>query len=170
MDDEYDWQDSWVLTTGTQEQRNFYLKMLGETGKNKMENLKAQLNKLYITCHKCGGNFNDDCRDCPTLSKRCELYSELEKLKDKNMPRIEGEQTYFTAKDARKVSDEVSSSRITAEIDEVYKLINDARWEGENKVTLLKKKLMDSTIKFLEEKGFKVKIECVQTYNTIISW
>ena len=86
------------------------------------------------------------------------------------MPKIEGEPTYFTANDARKVSDEISKSKLHSELSEVYHLINDARWEGENKVSLIKKKLMDSTIKFLEEKGFKVKIEYAQTYNTIISW
>ena len=90
------------------------------TDKNKTEKLKEQLNKLLKTCNECRGNFNDDCRDCPTLNKRCSIYSELEKLKDKNMPVIVGEDTYFSAEDARRVSDEQRCSIDNVELDKVY--------------------------------------------------
>lgn len=90
------------------------------------------------------------------------------------MPVIVGEDTYFSAEDARRVSDEQRRSIDNAELDKVYKHIDEARWKGENKVTIYDFNLRGSTKKFLEDKGFEVKhwrgSQWDPCNNTIISW
>lgn len=76
-------------------------------------------------------------------------------IKD-NMPRIEGEQNYFTAEEARKVSEEISNGNMHKELDWVYGLINDARFKGERQITFSNKTLYNSTKEFLKSKGFKI--------------
>ena len=73
----------------------------------------------------------------------------------KNM-RIEGEDKYFSAEDARKVSDEVIKGKVESELDWIYKLINEARFEGKRAITFSNKSIFGSTKEFLESKGFKV--------------
>ena len=70
--------------------------------------------------------------------------------------RIEGEQKYFTADEARQVSDEISFNKTKEELDWIYKLINDARFDGKRSITFSNKSLMKSTKIFLENKGFKI--------------
>ena len=73
------------------------------------------------------------------------------------MPKVEGEQKYFTAQEARKVSSEILNMQINKELDEIYRLINDARFEGKTTITL--DRFIDKlTQEFLERKGFTVKI------------
>lgn len=73
-----------------------------------------------------------------------------------NNMRIEGEQKYFTADEARQVSDEINSERMKEELDWIYNLINEARFEGKHEVTFSNKTLMKSTTEFLKGKGFKI--------------
>ena len=70
--------------------------------------------------------------------------------------KIEGEDTYFSAEDARKVSAEVSNQLRNRELDEIYKKIDSARFNGKTSVTFVNKKFMDDTVNFLKNKGFKV--------------
>lgn len=103
-DDDFDWQDSYALTTGTKEQQDYYKNLF-----NKNNNMK-----------------------------------------------VEGEDRYFTAKDARRVSDETNQQLQNNELDAIYKEINDARFRGQHSVKFIDRKFMDRTILFLKEKGFKV--------------
>lgn len=70
--------------------------------------------------------------------------------------KIEGEQKYFTAEEAREVSDEINSDRMKDELDWIYNLINEARFEGKHEITFSNKTLMKSTSEFLKSKGFKI--------------
>lgn len=70
--------------------------------------------------------------------------------------RVEGEETYFTAEDARRVSEEVAKNKTSEQLDWIYKLINNARFDGKRSVTFSNKTLLVSTKEFLERKGFKV--------------
>ena len=70
--------------------------------------------------------------------------------------RIEGEQKYFTAKEAREVSDEINSDHMKDELDWIYDLINEARFEGKHEITFSNKTLMKSVSEFLKTKGFKI--------------
>lgn len=70
--------------------------------------------------------------------------------------KVEGEQKYFTAKEAREVSDEINSGRMKDELDWIYSLINEARFEGKHEVTFSNKTLMKSTSEFLKAKGFNI--------------
>ena len=83
-----------------------------------------------------------------------EYYKKL--FNKKIMPRIEGEQNYFTAEEARKVSEEISNGNMHKELDWVYGLINDARFKGERQITFSNKTLYNSTKEFLKSKGFKI--------------
>ena len=103
-EENYDWQDSYALTSGTKEQQEYYKKL-----------------------------FNK-----------------------KIMPRIEEEQKYFTAEEARKVSKEISNGNMHKELDWIYGLINNARFKGEYKITFSNKTLYNSTEEFLKSKGFKI--------------
>lgn len=70
--------------------------------------------------------------------------------------KIEGEQKYFTAEDARQVSDEINSENMKKELDWIYDLINNARFEGEHSITFSNKTLMKATSEFIKSKGFKI--------------
>ena len=50
--------------------------------------------------------------------------------------RVEGEQRYFTAEEAKRVSNEVSKEQMNAELDEVYNKINEARFKGKSSVVI----------------------------------
>ena len=78
-------------------------------------------------------------------------------IKNKNnMSKIEDEQKYFTAEEARQVSNEVNSESMKRELDWIYDLINNARFEGKHSITFSNKTLMKSTSEFLKAKGFKI--------------
>ena len=91
-----------------------------------------------------------------------------------NNMRIEGEQKYFTADEARQVSDEINSERMKEELDWIYNLINEARFEGKHEVTFSNKTLMKSTTEFIKGKGFTIKYFCGTQWDpaddTTISW
>lgn len=70
--------------------------------------------------------------------------------------KIEGEQKYFTAEEARQVSDEINSENMNRELDWIYDLINNARFEGEHSITFSNKTLMKATSEFIKAKGFKI--------------
>lgn len=70
--------------------------------------------------------------------------------------KIEGEQKYFTAEEAREVSDEINSGRMKEELNWIYNLINEARFEGEHSITFSNKTLMKATSEFIKSKGFKI--------------
>ena len=70
--------------------------------------------------------------------------------------KVEGEQKYFTAEEARQVSDEISSENMKKELNWIYDLINNARFEGEHSITFSNKTLMKSTSEFIKAKGFKI--------------
>lgn len=90
------------------------------------------------------------------------------------MPRVEGEQKYFTAQEAREVSEEVSSQIMKDELNWVYEKINNARFNGDTSVTFCNKDLMKSTKEFLKNKGFTVGRFLGNQWDpandTIISW
>lgn len=69
---------------------------------------------------------------------------------------VEKEDNYFSAKDARQISDAVNKQLQNHELDEIYKEINDARWRGDISVKFIDRKFMDKTVLFLKERGFKV--------------
>ena len=73
-----------------------------------------------------------------------------------NNMRIEGEQKYFSASDAREVSKEVSNNLMNEELDWIYEMINKARFEGKYEITFSNKTLRKSTKEFLISKGFKI--------------
>lgn len=91
-----------------------------------------------------------------------------------NMQKIEDEQKYFTAEEARQVANEVNSESMKRELDWIYDLINNARFEGKHSVTFSNKTLMLSTIKFLKSKGFEIShfsgSQCDPADDTTISW
>lgn len=70
--------------------------------------------------------------------------------------KIEGEQKYFTAEEARQVSNEINSENMNRELDWIYDLINNARFEGEHSITFSNKTLMKATSEFIKAKGFKI--------------
>ena len=89
------------------------------------------------------------------------------------MPKVEGEQKYFTAQEAREVSNEILNGQMNEELDEIYRKINDARFEGKTSITL--NKFIDKLTKeFLERKGFTVKMFSGTQWDpcndTTISW
>ena len=49
----------------------------------RIDELEIEYNKIEDGCNKCGGNFNDDCRDCKTLDTRLDTYRKLKDLKTK---------------------------------------------------------------------------------------
>jgi len=90
-----------------------------------------------------------------------------------NMSKIEGEQKYFTAQEAREVSMKIRDNRLNEELDEIYGLINDARFEGKTAITL--SRFIDKlTQEFLEKKGFTIKMFSGTQWDpcndTTISW
>ena len=70
--------------------------------------------------------------------------------------KVEGEQKYFTAEEARQVSDEINSENMKKELNWIYDLINNARFEGEHSITFSNKTLMKSTSEFIKAKGFNI--------------
>ena len=66
------------------------------------------------------------------------------------------EQKYFTAQEAREVSNEIVSNKMNDELDWIYDLINEARFKGKYEITFSNKSLMKSTKEFLKTKGFKI--------------
>ena len=88
--------------------------------------------------------------------------------------RIEEEQKYFTAKEARDVSDEIRNGQMIEELDEIYGMINDARFDGKTAIKFSNKTLRKSTKEFLESKGFKVShfvgTQWDPANDTTISW
>lgn len=70
--------------------------------------------------------------------------------------RVEEEQKYFSANEAREVSNEIANHLMNEELDWVYKLINKARFDGKYEVTFSNKTLRKSTKEFLILKGFKI--------------
>jgi len=91
-----------------------------------------------------------------------------------NNMRIEGEQKYFSASDAREVSKEVSNNLMNEELDWIYGMINRARFEGKYEVTFSNKTLRKTTKEFLISKGFKISYfygdQRDPADDTIISW
>ena len=87
--------------------------------------------------------------------------------------RVEGEQRYFTAEEAKRVSNEVSKEQMNAELDEVYDKINEARFKGNTSV-VIGKFFKKSTVEFLKGKGFTVKewsgSQWDPATDTTISW
>ena len=69
---------------------------------------------------------------------------------------IKDEQKYFTAEDARLVSDEINSENMKKELNLIYDLINNARFEGKHSITFSNKTLMKATSEFIKSKGFKI--------------
>ena len=69
---------------------------------------------------------------------------------------MDDEEKYFTAKEAREVSDAINSESMKHELDWIYELINNARFKGEHEVTFSNKTLMKATTEFLKGKGFKI--------------
>ena len=63
---------------------------------------------------------------------------------------------YFTAEEAREISDAINSDRMKDELDWIYNLINEARFECKHEVTFSDKTLMKATSEFLKAKGFKI--------------
>ena len=68
-----------------------------------MENipeLEKQLKALYDGCNKCGGNFNDDCRDCKQFDERIALKNKIDREKEnlnkalENLRKIPGGDIY----------------------------------------------------------------------------
>lgn len=89
------------------------------------------------------------------------------------MLKVEGEQKYFTAQEARAVSMEIRDNKLNEELDEIYSKINDARFEGKTSITL--NRFIDKlTQEFLERKGFTVKMFSGTQWDpcndTTISW
>jgi hypothetical protein len=70
--------------------------------------------------------------------------------------RVEGEEKYFSANEAREVSNEIANHLMNEELDWIYGLINKARFDGKYEVTFSNKTLRKSTKEFLTSKGFKI--------------
>ena len=86
-----------------------------------------------------------------------DYYNDKSIKNDKcNYMRIEGEDRYFSAEDARRVSNEISTGQMHEQLDWIYKLINEARFDGKREVTFSNKTLFESTKDFLKSKGFKI--------------
>lgn len=69
---------------------------------------------------------------------------------------VEGENKYFSAEDARRISNEISTGQMHQQLDWVYNKINEARFNGKRSITFSNKTLFESTIDFLKSKGFKI--------------
>ena len=63
---------------------------------------------------------------------------------------------YFTAEEARKVSDIILSDAIKKELDYIYKKIDIARHNGKRSISLFNESFCERTKEFLKEKGFNV--------------
>ena len=56
--------------------------------------------------------------------------------------KIAEEQKYFTAQEAREVSNEIVSNKMNDELDWIYDLINEARFKGKYEITFSNTSLM----------------------------
>ncbi len=87
--------------------------------------------------------------------------------------RIEGENKYFTAQEARMVANEIQNGQMNKELDEIYAKINEARFKGNTSITL-NYFIMKSTEEFLKNKGFTIKVfhgcQWDPATDTTISW
>lgn len=72
--------------------------------------------------------------------------------KENNM----NDQKYFSAEEAREISDAINSDKLKDELDWIYNKIDVARFEGKHEITFSNKTLMKATKEFLISKGFKI--------------
>ena len=90
--------------------------------------------------------------------------------KENNM----NDKKYFSAKEAREISDTINSDKLKDELDWIYDLINEARFEGKHEITFSNKSLMEATKEFLKSKGFNIKYfygaQWDPVDDTTISW
>ena len=63
---------------------------------------------------------------------------------------------YFSAEEAREISDAINSDKLKDELDWIYNKIDVARFEGKHEITFSNKTLMKATKEFLTSKGFKI--------------
>lgn len=99
--DDYDWQDSWALTTGTEEQREFYLDKVKPVLTEKLKGEEApatQIEKEEITECKCSKSKvpNEEISECEPGNSKIEERDEQE----------------------------VVTTKIEAETDDEYELVN----------------------------------------------
>jgi len=94
--------------------------------------------------------------------------------KENNMSRIEGEEKYFTAQEARNIANEILDKQFNEELDAIYELINNARFDGKMSIIMHNKRISVISQQFLRNKGFTVKIDNGTQWDpcddTIISW
>lgn len=72
--------------------------------------------------------------------------------KENNM----NDKKYFSAEEAREISDAINSDKLKDELDWIYNKIDVARFEGKHEITFSNKTLMKATNEFLKAKGFKI--------------
>lgn len=72
--------------------------------------------------------------------------------KENNM----NDKKYFSAEEAREISDAINSDKLKDELDWIYNKIDVARFNGEHSITFSNKTLMKATNEFLKAKGFKI--------------
>ena len=63
---------------------------------------------------------------------------------------------YFSAEEAREISDTINSNKLKDELDWIYNMIDTARFNGEHNITFSNKTLMKATKEFLKSKGFYI--------------
>lgn len=63
---------------------------------------------------------------------------------------------YFSAQEAREISDSVKSQQMRNELDWIYEMIDKARFDGKHEIMFSNKTLMKATNEFLKAKGFKI--------------
>jgi hypothetical protein len=63
---------------------------------------------------------------------------------------------YFSAEEAREISDAINSDKLKDELDWIYNKIDVARFEGKHEITFSNKTLMKATKEFLTSKGFNI--------------
>lgn len=63
---------------------------------------------------------------------------------------------YFSAEEAREISDAINSDKLKDELDWIYNKIDVARFEGKHEITFSNKTLMKATSEFIKSKGFKI--------------
>jgi hypothetical protein len=63
---------------------------------------------------------------------------------------------YFSAEEAREISDAINSDKLKDELDWIYNKIDVARFAGKHEITFSNKTLMKATKEFLTSKGFNI--------------
>lgn len=63
---------------------------------------------------------------------------------------------YFSAQEAREISDAVKGQQMKDELDWIYEMIDKARFDGKHEIVFSNKTLMKATNEFLKAKGFKI--------------